>query len=240
MGLASGRWRRAGWGLLVPAAVVAGMAGCGAESGHPAAAPKTAEAAAASQPVNPAAGSFTAVKLRRALLTKVNGVAATEPASSGRYASAPGEAAITVTPRACAGPATQGFDPAPLSGAPAAAITFRVGGSEVSEVLVASSTRAAAAALARQVPPGCARYAERVAGKTFHYRLTEAAVGGIGQQARIVSVRAEGNAAGTLWSLIYRGAGFVGTVTVTGPGASEKSIRELGGQAYALAASALA
>ena len=39
-----------------------------------------------------------------------------------------------------------------------------------------------------------------------------------------------------MWSLIYRGAGFVGTVTVVGPNASEKAVQELGQQAYAFAA----
>jgi hypothetical protein len=224
--------------LLV--AAVLGLAGCGTPSVRP------ARLAASNPAAQPPAGGFTAAELRRALLTEVNGVKAAEPASSGRYAapasaapSVPGVPAVTVTPGACAGSATEGFNPAPLAGAPAAAITFRVGGSGVSEVLVATSARAAAAALAGHVPAECGRYAERVAGETFRYGLTEAAVSGLGQQARILRLRAEGGAAGTLWSLIYRGAGFVGTVTVTGPSASEKAVRELGGRAYAFAASAL-
>ena len=38
-----------------------------------------------------------------------------------------------------------------------------------------------------------------------------------------------------LWSLIYQGKGFVGTVTVAGPNASKKAVTELGQQAYAYA-----
>jgi hypothetical protein len=42
-----------------------------------------------------------------------------------------------------------------------------------------------------------------------------------------------------MWSLIYRATGFVGTVTVVGPNASEQAVRELGQQAYAFAAKSL-
>ena len=41
------------------------------------------------------------------------------------------------------------------------------------------------------------------------------------------------------WSLLYKGNGFVGAITVVGPNASESAIRELGQQAYAFAAKAL-
>ena len=42
-----------------------------------------------------------------------------------------------------------------------------------------------------------------------------------------------------LWSMIYTGKGFVGTVTVVGPNASEKAVRELGQVAYGYAAKEL-
>ena len=41
------------------------------------------------------------------------------------------------------------------------------------------------------------------------------------------------------WSLVYRGAGFVGAVTVAGPNASKTAVRQLGQQAYAYAAKSL-
>ena len=185
--------------------------------------------------------------LKRALLTRVNGVAAAAPASSGSYASvaqaSTGKQAagsVQVSPKACTVAATEGFDPTILAGAPAAAVTFRVAANEVSEVLVASSGKAAAAALAERIPAACARYQEKVGGKTITYNVTEQAVTGVGKQAKALNVRAAGGTdSDNLWSLIYRGSGFVGTVTVTGPNASAEAVQELGQQAYAFAAKTL-
>ena len=106
-------------------------------------------------------------------------------------------------------------------------------------MLVASAAKAASAALAGHVPAQCGKYQEKVDGKTFTYTLTEKSVAGIGQQARELNLQAVGSSSGNSWSLIYRGAGFVGTVTVIGPNASEKAVRELGQQAYAFAAKSL-
>ena len=94
--------------------------------------------------------------------------------------------------------------------------------------------------LAGHVPARCARYQGKVAGKTVKYGLTVKAVTGIGQQARVLNVLTGGSAAVNQWSLVYHGAGFVGTVTVIGPNASETAVRELAQQAYAFAARSLA
>ena len=106
--------------------------------------------------------------------------------------------------------------------------------------MVASSGKTAAAALAGRVPAACTRYQEKVDGKTITYNVTEQAVSGIGKQAKALNVHAVGGSASdNLWSLIYRGAGFVGTVTVMGPNASAEAVKELGQQAYAFAAKTL-
>jgi hypothetical protein len=232
--MVDGRWRRASWVLLVPAAV-AGLAACSSGGGHPAGATASPSAGKA------LSGVFSAAELRGALLTRVNGVAAATPASSGAYATlsaastaAPGQ----VTPKACSGAATQGFNPAAFGGATAAAVTFKVAGNGVSEMLITSTGKSAATALAGSVPAGCAKYAEKVDGKTVSYGLTETAVSGIGQQAKVVNLHSA-TAADDRWSLIYRGHDFIGTVTVTGPNASEAAVRELGQQAYAFAAKSL-
>ena len=195
----------------------------------------------------PAAGQFSEARLRGALLTRVNGVAAVGPASTGEYAALP--AASTGRPAAndverslagCAGAAPGGFGWSVLAQAPAAAVTFKVGGNAVSEVLIASSAGSASAVLGGRVPAGCANYQVKVAGRTVNYRVTDKALTGIGQQARVLNVFAGGAAPVNQWSLVYRGAGFVGTVTVIGPNASEAAVRELAKQAYAFAAKSLA
>jgi hypothetical protein len=217
---------------------VAGLAGLAGCSG--------AGQSSAGGPASAAASGYSAVQLRGALLTRVNGVAAVTPVSTGRYASltaaTTGRLAanvVHVSPPACAGAASAGFGSAILAGAPAAAVTFRLGGNVVSEVLIASSAVSASAVLAGHVPAGCARYQGKVAGKTVTYGLTEKEVTGIGQQARVLNVRAGGAASGNQWTLVYQGAGFVGTLTVIGPNASELAVRELAQQAYAFAASSL-
>jgi hypothetical protein len=233
--MAGGGWRIAS-GLLIVPAVVGGLTGCG--GGHP----------AASASPSSSNGGFSAAKLQRALLTRVNGVAAVVPPSSGLYSSVskasankPTSGSVQVSPKACSGAATEGFgfDPTALAGAPAAAVTFRVGTNGVSEVLIASSTKSASTALAGSVPAACAQYRETIGGKTYTYGVKEQPVTGIGAQAKVLNVHTVGATADNLWSLIYRGKGFVGTVTVVGPNASEQAVQELGEQAYAFAAKSL-
>jgi hypothetical protein len=234
----AGGWRIASGLLLVPVAVV-GLAGCSTGT-SPGTASQLGSMANASS-----GGALTAATLRGALLTRVNGVAAAAPASIGEYSSMTAAAgkqaasAAQVTPRGCAGAATAGFNPSVLAGAPAAAVTFQVGTNGVSEVLVASSAKSASAALTAHVPAQCSRYEEKIGGKSYAYRITEQAVAGIGKQARVLNAHPEGAAADDIWSLIYRAAGFVGTVTVVGPNASEQAVKELGQQAYAFAAKSL-
>ena len=233
--MAGGYWRIASGLLLVPAAV-AGLSGC---SNGPSTA--TASMAKASSDTG-----LTAAQLRGALLTRVNGVAAVAPASSGKYStltaantSKNGANAVQVTPKTCAGAAAAGFNPTALAASPAAAVTFKVGSNGVSEVLIASSAKTALTALAGHIPAECAKYQAKVGGKTYTYDATEQKVAGIGQQAQVLNVQAAGAKSNNLWSLIYRGKGFVGTVTVVGPNASKEAVTELGKQAYAYAVKTL-
>jgi hypothetical protein len=230
--MAGSCWRIASGLLLAPVAV-AGLAGCGGGS--------SSSSSAATTSAN---GALTSATLRQALLTRVNGVAAAAPASSGTYSSmqaANSKAAsgIQVTPKACSAAATVGFNSAALGTAPAAAVTFRVGTNGVSEVLIASSAKSAAAVLAGQVPAECAQYQETVGGKTYSYDVKEKAISGIGEQARVLNVYAASAKSDEMWSLVYQAKGFIGTVTVIGPNATEQAVTELGQQAYAFATKSL-
>jgi hypothetical protein len=215
--------------LLAPAAV--SLIGCG-HSGSSATSSNTG------------AAPFTAARLRGALLTKVNGIEATAPATTGDYTSLAAvdpsrhmSAGVRVTPKACTGYAPSGLNAALIAGSPAAAVAFRVGHNGVSEMLVSSS--ATSSALMARVPAQCARYTETIGGKTFRYTVKESAVKGIGEEAHVLNVRSTGGTADDMWSLVYRGPGFVGSVTVVGPGASEVAVKSLGKRAYAFAAKEL-
>ena len=230
--MAGSCWRIASGLLLAPVAV-AGLAGCGGGS--------SSSSSAATTSAN---GALTSATLRQALLTRVNGVAAAAPASSGTYSSmqaANSKAAsgIQVTPKACSQAATVGFDSAALGTAPAAAVTFRVGTNGVSEVLIASSAKSAATVLAGHVPAECAQYQETIGGKTYAYYIKEKTISGIGEQARVLNVYAASAKSDEMWSLVYQAKGFIGTVTVVGPNATEQAVTELGQQAYAFATKSL-
>jgi hypothetical protein len=232
------RWRHAVVLLLFPVAV-AGFTGCSSQASHPSSTPPSATHSGTAAP-------FSKAKLRAALLSRVNGVAAANPAAAGEYASLPEASAgskprrgVTVTPKACERATLTGFNADVLAASPAAAVTFRVGRNAVSEVLVASSGPTATRALAGQFPKRCATYREVIDGRTFRYSVREFAAGGIGKQARVLHVKTTGAVVNNQWSIIYRGAGFVGSVTVVGPNASQLAVDQLAQQAYAYAAKSL-
>lgn len=230
--MTGGCWRIAS-GMVLGAVAVAGLAGCGQSSGS---------ATASSTTAHGTDGAFSASKLRGALLTRVNGVPAAATKSIDDYGSLSAAtlakqaaSGIEVTPKACAGAAATGFNPSALASAPAATRTFSVGTNAVSEVLIASTNQSAVAALAGRVPAECTQYAEKVGGKTYTFGVKEQPVTGIGEQARVVNVTPTGAKSEDLWSIIYRGKGFVGTVTVIGPNASKAAVTELAQQSYAYA-----
>lgn len=226
------------------AAGAAGLAGCTGSGSH---APGGNPSASNGMTMS-ATGMFTAGKLRGALLTRVNGVAANGAAQSGSYASLPqvrqaakAMAALLVTPKGCGQPASvggTGLDGV-LGSAPAAVVTFQVGANGVSEVLAAPADSAAAAALSTHIRAGCTHYRATTSGQTHQYTVAQSLVTGIGKQARLLSVSPAGQPSGNVWSLLYRGDGFIGAITVVGPNASESAVRELGQQAYAYAAKTL-
>jgi hypothetical protein len=230
-----GRRRQSAILLLVPAAVVgASLAGCTGSSGsHGASASLSAVKG----------DSFSASKLRGALLTRVNGVGAAAAATSGGYTAISAQVAAGQSaggaPKACAQAVATGLDEAVLAGATAASVTFKVGGNDVSELVAAAPGTAAASALAGRLPASCARYKATVDGKSVTYSVTESALTGIGKQAKVLNVASAAGGSDAQWSLVYRGAGFVGAVSVAGPNASKTAVRQLAEQAYAYAAKSL-
>jgi len=234
------RWPRLSL-LLAPAAVAA-VAGCGgsASQASPGQAGASSAVAQAGDVAQAGKAGYGALRLRSALLTKINGIAPAMPAEFGSYSALPEVQAtrqsmrgVAVTPSKCAQASVGGFNSPALGTSPAAVVTFRVGRNGVSEVLVAPSHSAALAALTEQVPAGCERYRASLDGKSFTYTVRESWISGIGDQARMLNVHAGGYQQVNVWSVVYRGDGFVGAVTVVGPDATQAAVRQLGGQAYA-------
>jgi hypothetical protein len=229
---------------LLAAGTVA-ITGCGSAAGHGAGATASTTSSAG---LAAAAGQslFSAAQLRGALLGKVNGESPAAAAEDGAYSALPdvrmskeSMQGVTVKPARCAAATVTGFNSATFAGAPASVETFRVGRDGVSEVIVAASDTTGAEALAAKLPQGCARYRATVDGKTFSYTVKESSVGGLAEQARALNVKAAGYSDVDVWSVVFRGDGFVGAVTIVGPDASEQGAKVLAGEAYTRAVESL-
>jgi hypothetical protein len=224
--------------LLAAAAV----AGCGA-SARTSQAKVTETAGVAS-----ATGQkgYTAAQLKDALLTKIDGERPAAAAQAGDYGTLPDVQTseqtmkgVKVTPANCSEATVAGFNSAAFSRAPAALVTFRVGRDGVSEVLVSASSQLAETALNARLPAGCSHYQATTDGKTFSYTVSQSTVGGLADQARALNVKASGYAQVDVWSVVYRGRGFVGAVTVVGPDASLPGVEALASQSYSYAGRSL-
>jgi len=224
------------------ALLAAAVAGCGASASTRAAgATQTAGVAAATEPK-----AYTATQLKDALLTKVRGGRPAAAAEAGDYGKLPDVQTskqtmkgVRVTPAKCAEAAAAGFNSAAFSHAPAAVVTFRVGRDGASEVLVSASSPLAETTLSARLPAGCSHYKATTDGKTFNYTVRQFTVGGLADQARALNVKASGYAQVDVWSVTYRGRGFVGAVTMVGPDASLRGVQTLASQAYSYAGQSL-
>jgi hypothetical protein len=237
--------RRLAAGLAAGLLGVMGAAGCGGPGGGQAGGTATGVA------VSKGNGSFSAAELKGALLTRINGVGPLSRPDAGSYAALPEVQAaaaqmngVTVTPRSCEqATVPQGavLDTGALGSAPAAVVNFRVGTNGVSEVLAAPASAASAAAVGGPIPAGCANYSASTGRQTYRYAVRQDWVQGIGTRpARVLNIAAIGQRPPTeVWSVLYKGDGFVGAITVVGPNASQTAIRQLGQQAYAFAARTL-
>jgi len=230
--------------VLLAAAGAVALTGCGASGNGAAAAGATSTAGLAATAAKPA--SFSAAQLRGALLGEVNKKAPISPAEAGAYGSLPdvqtgkqSMSGVKVVPAKCAATSVTGFNSATFAHSPASVVTFRVGQNGVSEVLVAASGQSAQTAMASHLPAGCGHYKAIVGGKSYTYAVKESTVSGVADQARALNVKAVGYASVDVWSVVFRGSGFVGALTVVGSDASEKAAQELARDAYNQAAQSL-
>jgi hypothetical protein len=239
------------WPILVLAtsalavlAAAATVASCGGSADRAAAAGNGQADAArqAGMTVATQHNAYTAGRLRAALLTAVDGSGPAAAAEAGGYGTLPDVqtsrqtmTGVTVTPAWCAHATMTAFNSPAFSAAPAAVVTFRAGRDGVSEVLVAAPPQLAEAALGAMLPAGCGHYSATVDGQTYRYQAREVPLAGLAEQAQALNVRAAGYPDADVWSVVYRGSGFVGVITLVGPGASERGVTELARQAYARA-----
>lgn len=236
------------WSRPALATTALALAGAAAVAGCSNSATTSQASATQSAGVAAATGqkAYTAGELKRALLTNVNGDKPAAAAESGNYGTLPAVqtskqtmTGVKVKPAKCAEASVTGFNSASFTDAPAAVVTFKVGKDGVSEVLVTASSQLASKALGNKLPAGCGHYDATVDGKTFRYSVKEASLRGIGNQARALNVKAAGYSEVDVWSVVFRGDGFVGAVTMVGPDASKASVTTLAEIAYSHASQSL-
>ena len=235
-------WARPALATTALAVLAATVAGCsGPASSSQAGATETAGVAAVT-----GSKAYTATQLKDALLPKLSGARPAAAAEAGDYGKLPDVQTskqsmkdVKVVPAKCAEATVAGFTSAAFSRAPAAVVTFRVGRDGVSEVLVSASSLLAKTALTNQLPAGCAYYKATIDGKTYSYAVRQSTVAGLADQARALNVKASGYAQVDVWSVVYRGPGFVGAVTMVGPTATLRGVKTLAGQAYSHAEQSL-
>jgi hypothetical protein len=226
---------------LLGVTAVAGVTGCGSRS---------TSTSGSMTGMTTHIRTFSSAQVQAALLTRVNGAGPATKPEAGSYASIPeiksaGRqlSSVHVTPEQCVRATVLQaviLDTGALDSAPAAVVNFKVGNTGVSEVLAATANSATVASLSKPIPPGCEQYMASANGKTYHYAVQQSWVRGIGvQAARVLNIR-DLDAKGNLWSVLYQGSGFIGTITVDGPDATEAAVREIAAQAYVYAAKALA
>jgi hypothetical protein len=186
--------------------------------------------------------SYTAAQLHNALLPRINGAKPAAAVESGPYGSLPevkdtktSMKGVSISPAKCAQATAAGFDSAEFAQAPASIATFRIGNNGLSEVLIAPSATEAVTALGKQLMAGCGSYRATVDGKTFTYTVRQSSLQGLGEQAKELNIKAAGYSQVDVWSVLYRGNGFVGAVTVVGPNASQAAVQVLAKDAYARA-----
>lgn len=220
---------------LVVVALLVTLAACGGK--HPGGVPTPPPRTTA--PVVP--GSYSADQLTQALLAAIPGYQQSGIPQSGQYGSlaavqSSGEMqqAAKIDKQRCL-PRALTADGAVRS-APAALAAFNRGDASlsVSEVLLAVGPDVAARQVRRRVPDGCRTFRVRVGRRWSSATVTEPSGARIGEGSRIVGVTtsAPGRPVTRTWTVVLRSRGYLASVTLFGPSATQGEAERLARKAY--------
>jgi len=232
---------------LFPAglAVLVVLSGC-SESTRRSPAPAEEEAG----PSRSAARTYTSDQLRQALLPEVRQyVRAGEP-DSGTYGMlkpvrnfAQLQGQVTLDKPKCVTAAQTFGASGEIASAPAALTTFaRADGQTITQTLVAVSEPTATEELGRRVPALCRTFRTRVGGRWSTHQVVEATPDRhlIGEGSRTVGlVTMSGSTKVTMWFAVFKGRGYLGTISVYGAKATRGEAERLGTAAHAAASRVL-
>ncbi|GAA0948420.1 hypothetical protein GCM10009550_24750 [Actinocorallia libanotica] len=232
---------------LLPAglAVLVGLGGCAGETRER---PASAGEDTASAPAG--ARTYTSDQLRQALLPEVQQyVRAGEP-DSGAYGMlkpvrnfAQLQGQVTLDKPKCATASQAVGSGGSLGSAPAALATFaRADGQTITQTLLAVSELTATEEIGRRVPALCRTFRTKVGGRWSTHQVVEATPDRrfVGDGSRTVGLLTmSGSTKVTMWFVVFRGRGYLGTISVYGAKASRREAERIGTLAHEQAARVL-
>jgi hypothetical protein len=206
----------------------------------------SSSAAAAPSATQTAPGVYTSDQLRQALLAELPTYQRAGEPDSGPYATLKAirnfeqlQGQVTLDKPKCAD-ASRAFGlTADTQNVPAAITTFaRATGETITETLVAVPAKVAEDQISRRVPALCKTFRAKVAGQTSTHQVIESTPDRhqIGEGSRTVGlVTMSGTLKVTMWFVVFKARGYLGTVSVYGPKATRPEVEDLGRQALAQA-----
>lgn len=119
---------------------------------------------------------------------------------------------------------------------PAALVSFTGAGRTATETLMGMSAADAEKQINARVPPGCLRFRTKIGAQWSEHRVVETPRGDIGEGSRTVGVATtSGTARARTWYVVFRGRGYLGTVTLFGSTINHADAERLAREAYARA-----
>jgi len=219
-------------------AVLVVLGGCSSQKGT-----REIPAAAEEDAASDKARTYTSDQLRQALLPEVRQyVRAGEP-DSGVYGMlksirnfAQLQGQVTLDKPKCADAARTFGTTGELASAPAALATFaRADGQTVTQTLVAVSEATASREIARRVPALCRTFRTQVGGRWSTHQVVEATPDRdfVGEGSRTVGlITMNGSTKVTMWFVVFKASGYVGTISVYGAKATRREAERIGVLAY--------
>jgi hypothetical protein len=214
--------------------ILISAAACGGGRGHRATSPVTPSSAA------PVPGSYTADQLTHALLTDIPGYERSGAPQWGEYGSLAAiqnlnqmQQAVKLDKPQCASSARAVSSEKAVQSAPSALVAFAQNADKsATETLMAVGPDVAARQVKVRVPAGCRTFRVKI-GRNW---LTDTIVEGgarIGEGSRTAGVTTvNGPTTVHTWFVVLRSRGYLATITLYGPGATQVEAERLARRAY--------
>jgi hypothetical protein len=189
----------------------------------------------------PAPGSYNADQLTQALLTDIPGYVRSGAPQWGEYGSLAAvqnlnqmQQAVKLDKPQCASSTRAPAQEKAMQAAPSALVAFTRGGRQsVTETLMAVGPDIAARQVRVRIPAGCRSVRVKVGSTWVSDTLVEPAGARIGEGSRTAGVlTTAGGTTVSTWFVVLRSRGYLATITLYGPGATQAEAERFARRAY--------